>query len=247
MTGLVKRCDRTRQDAVGRFTGHVGAAWHSLKTDAPDFAGAGGLAAAVREVTSDSVDRSTAGYEELEQEIEGLRRQLDEARKATDLRVAEAFREGREAGLAEASDGEDRRLEVLKEALAAAPRDFQAKSDDVEALAITIARTVLAKIFGEEKLDADLVLAAITRQLEQIDTAELRVVRVSADDFPDASGLAAIAERYPELTLHRDRQLGQGECMVELDLGRIDASPVRQWALADAQLAQLAEAGRSSG
>ncbi|AKM07967.1 hypothetical protein [Pelagerythrobacter marensis] len=243
MISILKHGDRRHQNAIEPFTGSIPRLQRASEDAGPianDSSDPSHLQPNVVQVTGEN---SAAGRTAFEQEIERLRQQIEDMEASVERQIAEAFDNGRDAGLAEAREGDNKRLALLEQALHRARQDFNCKTADVEALAIIIARAVLARIFGDDTLDARRIEATVAHRLEQIDPAEVRAVRVSASDFPDASELERIAGRFPDLIVHRDRNLAAGESLIELDLGRIDPSPVRQWEKADAHLATLAEGG----
>ncbi|WP_338446503.1 hypothetical protein V5F89_01520 [Pelagerythrobacter marensis] len=241
MIGILKHGDRGRQNTVERFTGRIPRTQRPGGGTSPVVDDPDSRTHSSPEVVQASGERSAPRHTALEQEIERLRQQIEETEASAERRIAEAFGKGRDAGLAEAREGDDKRIALLEQALHRARQDFTDKTADVEALAIAVARAVLAKIFGDGALETHRIEAAVVHRLAQIDPTEVRSIRVSADDFPDASELARIAGKFPDLTVHRDRGLAAGESVIELDLGRIDVSPMRQWAHAEAHLATLAE------
>jgi flagellar biosynthesis/type III secretory pathway protein FliH len=167
----------------------------------------------------------------LERENEALRSALAEAAEKARAEEGRAREEGRQAGLEAARRDDEHRCETLRTACSEALDDWRGRLADLDQLAPLIARTALAKIFGDDGDRTDLATRAIERQLAKLRREAILAIHVSAEDFADDSAFAALAAQVgtSEIAFVRDTALGVGECRIRLTLGQIDVGPATQW------------------
>jgi type III secretion protein L len=163
--------------------------------------------------------------ESLAAEGERHRKDLERARKES-ARVA----------LEQRSDAEERAIQTLTEASAAANAAWNKRLHSWEATAIAIARAVLEKIFADADERSALVESCIKHKMRLLEKGSVARLRVSGTDFPDLTPLGADLTDVIEVV--SDAALGTGECIVDLKLGQIDLGLDAQWA----RVAQLLEA-----
>lgn len=142
----------------------------------------------------------------------------------------EALAAARENGRRAAQDHADERLATLRAAVTNASAAWQARLDELEPLAVTLARTALAKLFAENEL-AGYVGDTIARHLAALREAGATAFHVHPDLATDLSDTG--------LTIVPDASLPRDGCRVSLTLGTADLSVERQWQAIDALLASL--------
>ncbi len=158
---------------------------------------------------------------------------VDEARAEAASIRDKARAEGREAGLAEASA-----LVALARALRA--RALDAARDDVVELAVDLARRVIG---AELALRPEAVADVCAHALRLARRARDVVVRVHPDDLAAVTAarpaLLEAAGRSGGVAFQSDPDVGRGGCIVESELGRVDAR-------LEPQLAAIEQALRSA-
>jgi flagellar biosynthesis/type III secretory pathway protein FliH len=172
--------------------------------------------------------------------VERLSRELAEAADATEAGVRAAYDQGREAGLGEAADREQDRLEALSAGLEAAATGFAAKLDLLDCLAPALARAALAKLFGETGSWTTMVEAMLARQLAAVRQSGIVAVRVSPLDFGDVEAVAALCGG--DVRAELDSELCAGAARIECRLGQVDLDVRSQWQALAALLDGMAEA-----
>lgn len=178
----------------------------------------------------------------LEREIEALTAQRRSDALSAERREKDAFARGETAGRAEAENREDERVRALAQALDTAHHTHAAALEQLEVLTLSVAQAALARIFGDRSRYADMVADALRHQLTQIDRSLVTRLRVAPADFEASTTLSALMADHPDIPLLADPALGSGECRIDLQLGRIDASPGTQWQALSDLLGTLAEA-----
>lgn len=166
---------------------------------------------------------------ELEAAIADLRHRIAHMEDEAGEREDAAFERGRQDGLDHAAGEETRRLELLGNALDKLQKDNGKFLADCELLALQLARTALARIFGDEQLNAGLVTATLAHHIVSLQRDMLLQLRVSPRDFRRDDDLAALASRFPGLAVIADETLGSGECVADLKLGTLDVGLAGQW------------------
>ena len=140
-----------------------------------------------------------------------------QAQAEADRIRAQAAAEGREKGLAAVS-------ELLVGARAAASRARGAAAPELRVLAVRIAEKLLGR---ELALRPEAVLDVVTQALAAAGTARQVLVRCHPDDLAALERgrprLLERAARAQVLQLRADAGVGRGGCVVETELGSIDA------------------------
>lgn len=180
--------------------------------------------------------------DEARDEISRLQTALLASGELADRKRSEAFEAGRKEGRSEAGDDLDRRIASLKKGVDHAQRAWHERLAELDGLAVMLAQSALAKVFGEGADLADLVTRAIAVQVPALRDASVIRVRVSATDFPDAEALAVLRSEsgVPPIEILSDPALAAGACTLDLTLGQIDLGIQSQWRELDAFLATLA-------
>lgn len=130
-----------------------------------------------------------------------------------------AYAAGLEEGAKRADDGVERRLARVREAGEAALDVWRARLDELDILAAMLAQGAMAKVFSPHADLADLVARAIGAKIAQLRTESIVAVRVSGEDFEEASAVVAVAGGAEII---RDPLLKSGECRIDLSLGEVD-------------------------
>lgn len=177
----------------------------------------------------------------LEERNAALAAQLEQASEAAPRREEEAFERGLAEGAKRAVTREDDRQAALAEGLAAAQEEFSACLARLDILALEVAQTALARIFGDETLYSGMVAATLRRQMADIEQIMAIRACVSPADFPDERALVTLAGGLPGLDVTHDPALAAGDCRIDLRLGRIEAGIGKQWTRLSALIDDLAQ------
>ncbi|MGQ0661102.1 FliH/SctL family protein [Sphingosinicella sp.] len=185
--------------------------------------------------------------EALRADYERLTEALAAAREQAESAVAEAIGKGRAQGRAEARADDEKKFELISEALAKASSLWEERLIELDGLAARIAGASAEKVFGPWEQASELVTRAARERLDKLRREAVLAIHVSAKDFPDDKALEAAAEQMgrPRNHLIADPDLAAGDCRIDLTLGHIDIGPRSQFAALAALLDDLAE-GRSA-
>lgn len=180
--------------------------------------------------------------EALEREVEELRAALAAQRVESEQAVKAARAEGERQGRAAADDAAEKQLDRLGKGVDAAVGHWQARLNDLDGLAPSLARAALGKLFDDGEDHIRFVTGVIARQMRLMRRESLVAVRVSARDFKDEQALAALAAEAGtgSVRVVADADLAAGECRIDLQLGHIDVGAATQWAQLAAFLDGLA-------
>ncbi|HEX4695797.1 hypothetical protein [Sphingomonas sp.] len=172
---------------------------------------------------------------ELETEVARLQAELADERRA----AAEAIAVARLAGRGDAAADDEGRTAAVERGLGDALAAWTDRLAEIDRLAVMLARTALAKVFGDDDDRADRVARTIAHHLGRLGEQAVIGVRVSAADFADEQLAALDSARGRVAT---DAVLAAGECRIDLKLGAIDVDPALQWVVLDRALAELERA-----
>lgn len=182
--------------------------------------------------------------EELRIEHARLRAALSAADEHREAKVAEASRDGKAQGRAEAVADEAAKFALIDDALIKALSAWDARLSGLDGLAAQLTRASVKKVFGSWDDGSELVIRAARTRLDLLSREAIITLHLSKADFPDEQALAAAAEqlRRSRSELAIDPDLGAGDCRIGLKLGAIDIGPNGQVAALAALLDQLDEA-----
>jgi type III secretion protein L len=166
---------------------------------------------------------------ELEATIAALHQRLADAQSEADAREDAAFERGRHEGEDIATGETEKRLESLRKGLEALRQGHLDRLAEYELLTLQLARTALARLFGDESLHAELVAATVANQFVTAKRELVLGLRVSPRDFRSEEELRALVEHFPGLEIAQDETLEPGGCMLDLRLGTIDLGLPGQW------------------
>lgn len=161
--------------------------------------------------------------------------------------LAAAYAKGEAAGRSAAEDEfEDSRADALialEAGLVAAREQFAEALLGFEALSIAVAVEAVEQLFGDAARHRELMVQAITAQLDRLRDEAIVAISVSRIDFPDTREIAALSEavgdRAGSLTV-RDN-LPAGDCVIVLQLGKVELSSREHWCDIKAALASLTD------
>lgn len=176
-----------------------------------------------------AIARDDPRLAQLERQVDELTARLQSAALAAEAREADAFSRGERTGREQADTRAEERLQTLAAALDGAQATLAGQIEKLEVLALEVAQTALASIFGQNNRYGDMAADSVHHQLRQIDSALVIRVRIPAEDFGDPQALAELAARLPDVELHADPALAHGQCTIDLKLGRIEAGIAEQW------------------
>lgn len=176
----------------------------------------------------------------MEAEIERLQTALQTQKRDAASAIEAARKEGREEAVAD----EAKRTKLVERGLAEAREAWDARLENLDILAVKLARAALAKMFGDSADLGDLVTRTVAHHLGGLAADAVIGVRVSAEDFPgDAIEMLGSRIDLARSRLAVDPDLDAGGCRIDLKLGAIDVEPARQWAVIDRALAAMERAG----
>lgn len=183
------------------------------------------------------VDPVEAERDALRAELARIQRELGEADERADKAVLEAHAKGLREGQAESETRESDRIELLREALAAAAADFGARLDLLDGLAPRLVRAALGKLFDDPDRWSEMAEAMLARQLARLRRSSIVELRISPEDF------AEVPDSLPAgVQVVRDPELGTGACSIRCRLGQIDLDVRAHWAALDALLETIGSA-----
>ncbi|NLN15992.1 MAG: hypothetical protein GX182_01575 [Firmicutes bacterium] len=143
-----------------------------------------------------------------------------------------AFRQGYQRGLAEGKkqflaqiEGQLEKLEmILQEAVSVRQAAMELAEEDLIKLSLLIAEKIVRK---EIQLDAEVTKRVLAEAISYLGGATKIFVRVNRQDLPTlAEGEEEIRRLFLEaktITFVEDESIQPGGCIIETDLGRIDA------------------------
>ncbi len=172
--------------------------------------------------------------------------------EATRKALSEAYQQGVEAGKEEISrklnDEFERKMEEATESIGSVIRELGAEvarldqdfDKAIVTLAIAIARRVVAR---EIEVDEEAVLARTREAIRKIIGVEKIKIHVSPSDEEYIRGhrneLSAYADSVKEIVIEADGKVERGGCVIESELGNIDARVSTQFELIEESLLGL--------
>lgn len=203
-------------------------------------------ASGIRRIPGSIADRSTVPVEPSpsERRIADLTAELAKAREALAAFRDEADAEiaaARIEGAREVKRDDEARIADLRKGIDEALAGWHGRLQELEALALLLAKQSLAKLFADSADLADLVARTLARKIDEIGAEAIVRVRVSASDFPDSDSLGALADRcgLPRAAIVADLP-ESGDCRIDLALGQADLSLPAQWSVIRRRLEVIA-------
>lgn len=173
---------------------------------------------------------------EHEAEIARLEAALATHKREAARAIEAARAEGRDAAIA----ADASRTALVERGLAEARAAWDERLEEVELLAVTLARVALGKMFGESPDLGELVTRTVAHHMAGLAADSVVGIRVSAADFSgDALDTLATRIDVARTRIAIDPDLDAGGCRIDLKLGAIDVEPARQWAILDGALAEM--------
>lgn len=180
---------------------------------------------------------------QLQAAVQHLTEQLASAEARVDTAREAGMIEGYKRGLADAVSREEERLALLEKGLRGSLDHFAKKLLDERDIAIELAVATLDAVLGEASERSSLVAATASRWANELKGSGLLQVRVSAEDFGDDSSIERLCGLLGQVKVKADPSLSSGSCVLDLELGYVDASLDGQADAARAYLRQHARAG----
>ena len=206
-----------------------------------------------KNVVKVDVDDIVGGAQPLTGELftTGANADLEEAAKRA---VSEAYEKGFEAGKLDASRAlqseYDRKVELVTENFPSVLREFAAEvarfnqdfDKAVVTLSLAIARRIVAREIAE---DESAVLARSREAIRKIIGVDKIKIHINPSDEEymreHRNELSAYADSVKEIVIEADGKVERGGCIIESELGNIDARISTQFALIEEALLGLAE------
>jgi flagellar biosynthesis/type III secretory pathway protein FliH len=192
------------------------------------------------ELADTKVSAPQARISELEKELALRDKTIGELGKARQEGFEQGFAEGKIEGKGSADNGVANRLAALDTAIKAAATSLQDYLSSTQGLAALLARASLDRIFTNDESRTALVLAAIDRQLKEIDRQSVLLISVARADFPDDADLGKLITQTAGIKVQARDDLKSGACLFDLELGRIEAGIDQQWGAMRSVLTDLA-------
>lgn len=192
-------------------------------------------------VDDTALKAAKARLAQLEMEVEKQERQLEELTARSEALQAEAFEKGRLEGLRKSDESAGKRLTMLEQALQAVSNQQVQSHAQTEIVALQIAKAALGRMIGDPAQREGLLQQLIRHQIDHFAASKPSVLRVSPEDFPDASAFAEISAKWPDLSVVREKALKAGECQLTLELGEVEIGLPGQVARMSAFFDQLTE------
>lgn len=158
---------------------------------------------------------------------------IEQAKLYTQTAAANAEREGfeegkqkaREAAFSELRTTMEKARDTLREIVATHDTLARRMEGGLAKLAIKIAEKVIAR---EVALDPDVVLAMVRAQLDKMKDRDSVIIHVNPDDYETVKNkkemFVQFAPHVNSLEIQSDPRVDRGSCMVETNLGTVDAS-----------------------
>jgi flagellar biosynthesis/type III secretory pathway protein FliH len=209
----------------------AGAVVRSFAVARPHQAHGEAVIAPLRSAAELALDEAHAKLDKAGEEIARQQKLLVEALELGEKAQKEAFDAGRKEGHRTAQDDIERRIASITKGAELAQRAWDERLAGLEVLAVVLARSALAKVFGEGADLADLVTRAIGSRVGALNRDGVVGVRVSTTDFPDAEALEAIRAKVGmrSIDVVADPAFEAGQCRLDLTLGHVDLGIDSQW------------------
>jgi flagellar biosynthesis/type III secretory pathway protein FliH len=200
-------------------------------------------AAPMRDARDDELHGLRAEAARLVRELDARDADIEKLSGAAVNLVAEAEEKGRQAGLREAATREKERVQALSDAAGKALARFGDSLAGMERLGALVARAALDKLFGEEGRRAELAVALLRRQMDEIEARSVVRVEVSRADFPEAAAAASLGALLDRsgLEVIASERLSSGDCRIVLLLGTVEAGLSQQWGVLRQLLDEMGE------
>ncbi len=180
---------------------------------------------------------------QLQETVRRLTEQLASAEARAKAAREEGISEGYKSGLADAVCREEERLALLEQGLRESLELFAMKLLNERDVAIELAVATIEAVLGEDSEKSSLVASTAARWADDLKESGLVQVRVSAEDFGDDESIARLCGQIGQVKVTADTSLTSGSCLLDLQLGYVDASLPVQADAARTFLLQHAKAG----
>jgi flagellar assembly protein FliH len=180
---------------------------------------------------------------QLQATVQRLTEQLASAEARAEEARQDGISEGYKSGLADAVCREEERLALLGQGLRESLEHFAAKLLTERDVAIELAVATIEAVLGDASERSSLVASTASRWASDLKESGLVNVRVSAEDFSDDESIARLCGQLGQVNVTADSSLTSGSCLLDLELGYVDASLPVQADAARTFLLQHAKAG----
>ena len=189
--------------------------------------------------------------ETLNQKRDGLpsRADLQDPDQVQSL-IETAFNQGKDQGRAESNAAQQAKIDQATRALQSALDELtRIRQDDVERMEMGTVRLALAiakKIIGDESQQGSIIGHVVKSALNKVADPRRLTVRLNPKDIDTVKRLKGDAFLFDdlgaELRLEADKTIQRGGCMIETNLGDVDARIDQQLKIIEEQLtAQFAK------
>ena len=176
-----------------------------------------------------AVDFEQGELADLRAKLEQATARLDEQQSAAEISITAAYERGVEDGQSSVQTRDQDRLYLLASALEQGQKALTNHLTRLEPISLKIARAVLDKIIGNSADRTAVMQQMIGHHHASLAKDMVVCIRVSAEDFASDDALQNLSQDVSGVDVKVDPQLGTGQCLFDLKLGRYDASIDLQW------------------
>ncbi len=198
-----------------------------------DFVGQedqGQLEARAQDVLSQARAESEGILTQARQEAEDIRKQSRE----------EGFEEGRRQGQQQVDDNIKETLETLNQAVKERKKIIKDAESELLRLSLKIAEQVIR---SEVSLNNDVIMNMVAEAINRVSDRENIIIKVSKNDFEQVKQnkekIAGLVDGIKNLSILEDSQIEAGGCIIETNLGYVDARISTKLSLIEQQMKKV--------
>ena len=185
------------------------------------------LEAKAQDVLSQARAESEGIVAQARQEAEEIRRQSRE----------EGFEEGRRQGQQQVDDNIKETLETLNQAVKERKKIIKDAESEILRLSLKVAEQVIR---SEVSLNNDVIMNMVAEAINRVSDRENIIIKVSKNDFEQVKQnkekIAGLVDGIKNLSILEDSQIEAGGCIIETNLGYVDARISTKLSLIEQQM-----------
>lgn len=198
----------------------------SFKKETNDFSAAGGQTHSgqpktMQILTETAEDIRSQAFEEVKKIKEEAQQKAGEALEAA---RKEGLESGKQEGWQQVGDYIREALETLNQAIIEKNKIIKSSEPEIIKLAIKIAEQIIR---SEVSLNRDVCLSIVSEAIGKITDREQVIIRVNQANLEQVRSqrdrLASLIDGVKNLSIQEDSQIEPGGCIVETNLGYVDA------------------------
>lgn len=179
----------------------------------------------------------------IEEEIKRLN---EEAVQIAEEAKAQGYEDGLQQGRKRGYEEVQQLITEARQIVHQSKEDYLKKIESSEGMILQIGLSVAEKILGEELAkDEEIFLPIVKRAMKEVREAKEVQIQVNPSQYPllidKKDELLSLFPREVSLYIYPNGELGENDCIIESDHGRIDASVDQQLTLIKEKLFELLE------